>query len=718
MEFIQPGDESFLRKLTELTEANLENEQFGVSELALEVGMSRSNLHRKVKSIASITVSQFIRRIRLTKALELLRETSLTIAEVAYESGFHSVTYFTKCFSDHYGYPPGKYIKTEEAESNSDKSPHQPRKIGFLKNKASKTWIIAAMAVIISGLLLLQTIKPFADKQHVPAKSLAVLPFRDDSPETDNTHIINGFMEEILHNLALIEEFSVVSRTSVEKYRNTDESIFEIGRDLNVNYILEGSAQSFQDKTVIRLQLIDVLSDTHLWSKPYKVEITLENFFDIQEEVALAVANELKVVLAPKEIKQLEKIPTENIAAYNLYMLGKEFLNTNIYSVNSKGMNKAMLDSKHFLEQAIELDSTFTDAYALLASIYIINLYYSEVDFYHPEARGDVDKANSYLDSGLVMLDKALFYDKDNPEALACKAAYYETKGMHEEATRIFETLSKNGHLTIEAAVSRYYHIEDYYNAIDSYVRYLRSKPADIIVPPYLLRIMTMVFRKTGFPELEKQTAEQLLSFNTDSLEYLNNMVLLENWQGNYQAGVKYGLEIWSMDSTDSHCNLILALNYAYLNNLASALEHVRIYENTSIRMKGIFQPTGFTGYIYLINGKEEEAYLHYQGVISNWQKQFEFNTPLAQESRYLHELADVYLALGEKEKAMEYLRVLKTLPTIDLVHITTLKSWPGFDIIRNEPEFLDVLKVIEATYQKEHTRIEKLLIREGMIKS
>ena len=81
-------------------------------------------------------------------------------------------------------------------------------------------------------------------------------------------------------------------------------------------------------------------------------------------------------------------------------------------------------------------------------------------------------------------------------------------------------------------------------------------------------------------------------------------------------------------------------------------------------------------------------------------------------------ELADVYLALGDQEKAWEYLNVLKKLKTIDLVYLTILKNWPGFDLIRNEPEFLDVLNVVEATYQKEHNRIEKLLIREGMIKS
>ena len=95
---------------------------------------------------------------------------------------------------------------------------------------------------------------------------------------------------------------------------------------------------------------------------------------------------------------------------------------------------------------------------------------------------------------------------------------------------------------------------------------------------------MIVVFRKTGFPELEKQVAEQLLSFNNDSLEYIDNMVMLENWQGNYQAALNYGLEAWNMDSTDSHCNLILGLHYYYLDDFTTALKYIRIYEKNIIQ--------------------------------------------------------------------------------------------------------------------------------------
>ena len=100
-------EKKFLEKLTQISEENLTNEQFGVSELARGMGMSRTSLHRNVKSITGTSASRFIRIIRLKKAMQLLRETSSSNSEVAFQCGFHSVTYFTKCFSDHYGFSPG-----------------------------------------------------------------------------------------------------------------------------------------------------------------------------------------------------------------------------------------------------------------------------------------------------------------------------------------------------------------------------------------------------------------------------------------------------------------------------------------------------------------------------------------------------------------------------------------------------------------------------------
>lgn len=100
--------EQFIEKLNGIIEANVSKEQFGVSELARDMGMSRSNLHRKLNSITNTSVSQYLRQFRLKQAMELLKETPLTVSEVSFMVGFGSVTYFSKCFRDYYGFPPGK----------------------------------------------------------------------------------------------------------------------------------------------------------------------------------------------------------------------------------------------------------------------------------------------------------------------------------------------------------------------------------------------------------------------------------------------------------------------------------------------------------------------------------------------------------------------------------------------------------------------------------
>jgi AraC-like DNA-binding protein len=101
-------ENDFLDKITKVIEENMSNEQFGVTELAGEISMSRSNLLRKVKKMTNLSASQFINQVRLSKAMGMLNETSLTVSEVSYEVGFSSPSYFIKCFRDHYGYPPGE----------------------------------------------------------------------------------------------------------------------------------------------------------------------------------------------------------------------------------------------------------------------------------------------------------------------------------------------------------------------------------------------------------------------------------------------------------------------------------------------------------------------------------------------------------------------------------------------------------------------------------
>ncbi len=117
-------EQKYIDKLTEIVEENFSNSSFGVEELAKEMGMSHSSLHRKLKAIARQSISQFIRETRLKRAMELLQLQAGTVSEVAFGVGFGSTTYFSKCFHDFYGYPPGEVRKRFVSKPGSVRNPY------------------------------------------------------------------------------------------------------------------------------------------------------------------------------------------------------------------------------------------------------------------------------------------------------------------------------------------------------------------------------------------------------------------------------------------------------------------------------------------------------------------------------------------------------------------------------------------------------------------
>jgi serine/threonine protein kinase len=147
---------------------------------------------------------------------------------------------------------------------------------------------------------------------HEPEKSIAVLPFINDSPDQENTYFINGVMEEILNNLQRIKSLRVISRTSVEQYRERKKSIREIAEELGVNYIVDGSAQQYGNNFRLRTQLIMAAGETQLWGESFQQKITnVEDIFDIQTQIAESIAAELRAVISPEEKQLIEKYPLQ-----------------------------------------------------------------------------------------------------------------------------------------------------------------------------------------------------------------------------------------------------------------------------------------------------------------------------------------------------------------------------------------------------------------------
>jgi TolB-like protein/cytochrome c-type biogenesis protein CcmH/NrfG len=178
------------------------------------------------------------------------------------------------------------------------------------------------------------------------------------SEDKDNAFFTDGMHEDVLTNLSFIKDLHVISRTSVMQYRGTTKSIKEIGRELGVAYVLEGSVRREGNKVRVTGQLIDARTDEHVWAKAYDRD--LNDIFAIQGELAQAIADALKSVLSPETKVLLARRPTENTGAYDDYLKARELRYARF--IGTEGSSTALL------EEAVRLDPTFAQAWAELGS--------------------------------------------------------------------------------------------------------------------------------------------------------------------------------------------------------------------------------------------------------------------------------------------------------------------------------------------------------------
>ena len=195
-----------------------------------------------------------------------------------------------------------------------------------------------------------------------PERSVAVLPFANRSAQDADGYFVDGIHDDILTQLTRIGSLVVIARTSVEKFRGTSQSMKEVGAVLGVRNILEGSVQRAGARVRINAQLIDVTTEAHIWAETYDRELTTENIFAIQSEIASAIAEALKANLSPDEKVQLDSTPTENLHALEAYFRGRQAM--------AKLTAASLAEAERQFKQAVALDSNYALAYIGLAEAY------------------------------------------------------------------------------------------------------------------------------------------------------------------------------------------------------------------------------------------------------------------------------------------------------------------------------------------------------------
>ncbi|REE83129.1 TolB-like protein [Lutibacter oceani] len=686
MSDLQSTENDFLNQLTKIIEANISNEQFGVSELANEIGMSRSNLLRKIKKSTNLSVSQFIRQIRLKNAMDLLKQDSFTVSEVSYKVGFGSTSYFIKCFREYYGFPPGEVETKDVSENNT---------VQINKSTKKRTVILISLAVLVFVLFiaLFNIFKPDASTKTNTKKSIAVLPFKNDSNDSTNVYFINGVMEAILTNLQNIENLKVISRTSVEKYRNSSKTIPELAKELNVDYFVEGSGQKIEDKILMNIQLIEASSDNHLWAEQYNKKVT--DVFKLQNDVAKNIADKIEVIITPEEKERIDKLPTNNPIAYDYFLKGLD----QFHKETSEGLLKAI----PYFKEAIAHDDKFTRAYANIAIAY----YY--LDVFQSEKQHSA-LINEYT-------EKAMLLDSKQPESLIAKALSYMNNSEYKMAIPYLEKAleySPNSAYIINL-------LSDFYTSyLPNTQKYLENalKGAqldiaanDSITASYIYLNISNAFIQTGFTKEAEKNINKSLDYNPKNLfsEYVRAFILFAK-NNDLQQTQELLIKEFQKDTTRLDLMQEIGKIYYYQRDYENAYKyyHKFIKIRESQKLDIYKYENSKIGYVYSKMGekaKSEELFNSY----------FEFATN--DESIYKHlSLAVYYAYKNDQNKAIEHLKLFAKEDNFQYWVLLFLKLEPLVDTIKDLPEFKEIYNTLETNFWNHHKNIRKSLEEKGLL--
>jgi TolB-like protein/Tfp pilus assembly protein PilF len=549
-----------------------------------------------------------------------------------------------------------------------------------------------------------------------PEKSIAVLPFQNDSPEVseETTNFINGLMDELISNLQRIKELRVLGRNSVEQYRNNmSKSNPDIARQLGVTYIVEGSGQKYGNSFSLRVRLINAKGkEALIWTKSYEQEIKgTEDIFAVPSQISQTIAYELKTVISPEEKLLIEKTSTTNIEALYFYQQGNEEYRK--YMINNSD-KEALLKAELYYRKALNYDSTFARAYTGLAGVYWGKHFIEEY------------LTQDFMDSVLIYSNIALGYDDHIAEAYLLRGDYHRERIESKQALEEYDkalNINPNFWQAYSSRASLYYLTGDYDKAYEDAILAIKlNRGPELPVSLLTLGLPAMHY---GFFNEAKYFLDEVLKLNGDSAFYLYYLGMLEMYQENFGKAIEYSERSYFLDSTQTELLQNLGNFYWVTGQKETALDYYNKYISRSESFKSklwfeekthSIQAVHRLGYCYWITGHKDKAELYFDEQKRICEESIKLNREYGAKAYY--DLAGIYALRGEKEKAYEnlHLYVKESGENHTYAMIWYLKYDPFFDSIRNEPEFQDILAERKAKYQESHEKLRKWLEDQGII--
>ena len=681
-------ENDFIHRLTEITDTNLHNEHFGPEELATKMGMSYSSLYRQIRENFQKNISQFIRERRLEKAKEILQNEKLSVSEVAYKVGFGSPTYFNKCFHEYFGVAPGGFKKAERLKSNE--APSSDKKFSKL------TFLSIGSVLILVFVYLYLNGKFSIQKNKSPVeKSIAVLPVKYIGPPAFQ-YQAEGCMEEILDKLMKLEELRVISRTSVEKYRETSKSIKDIGKELHVSALLESTFQKTEEGLILFLKLYQTENEELIWQKKFQENPANASLF--QNEAAQLVASELHVRLSPIEKQLLEKVNKTNVEAHDFFRQGRnQFFSYQLDNTRKDALDQAAI----FFEKALTVDSTYAPSYAALATVYWeknYNTTYFEANF---------------LDSAFYLAQRALDCDKQSEEAYLIRGKYYYEMNEDRKALGDIQNALEINPNFWEAysGLSRIYtwRQPDFVKAIEN-----GQKAISLNQGPGLAELYSQLgfaFACAGFKEEAKAHFNNAFDLTStgDSLSYYLSVGTLEQYFGDYLMAEKYLDLALACDSGNVFLLRRLGGNNNLLKNYGKSLYYYQkwMQKKDSLNILDLGEAHRIA-LAYHKTGQQPKANKYFALEENYCLEAIEKQRDFAQNSRAYYDLAAVYAFQGKREEAYELLDEFIKNKTFPLWWVNLAKDDPLFEKIANEKRFNELLMQMEKKYLSEHERVKK----------
>ena len=297
----------------------------------------------------------------------------------------------------------------------------------------------------------------------IPEKSIAVLPFENLSDDKANAYFAEGIQDEILTRLSKIAALKVISRTSTQKYKSAPDNLREVGQQLGVANLLEGSVQKAGNAVHINVQLIKAVTDDHLWAESYDRKI--DDIFGVEKEVAQNIAIALNAKLSGAEEHVLAQKPTDNSAAYEAYLRGKALM--------GEGNEDAVRAGIQSYEEAVRLDPQFALAWAGLSSARAVGFYYMDST---PAARAAAEQS----------LAKAEALQPELPEIQLARASFgYFVLGDNKHVRDVLQQLHliwPNNAEVIQLLALTYQRLGEWQKAIDAFDQVIVLNPRYLLV--------------------------------------------------------------------------------------------------------------------------------------------------------------------------------------------------------------------------------------------